>query len=80
MYDMGHLVQARLDRRTARLLARLRRLTGANDSEIVRRGIAALSRTLPDAPARRIHGLGRFASGRVDLGSNKKHLSGFGRS
>jgi hypothetical protein len=77
---MGRLVQARLDQRTARLLLRLRRITGATDSEIVRRGIAALSATIPGSPARRIRGLGQFASGRPDLGSNKKHLDGFGRS
>ena len=79
MYDMNKLVQARLDPATAELLARLRRATGENDSEIVRRGIAALSQTLPRARTRRIHGLGRFASKVADLGSNKRHLSGFGR-
>jgi hypothetical protein len=76
---MSRLVQARLDQRTARMLLRLRRVTGANDSEIVRRGIAALCATIPESPAQRIRGLGRFASGREDLGSNKKHLDGFGR-
>jgi hypothetical protein len=80
MYDMSRVVQARLDRHTERLLARLRRATGANDSEIVRRGILTLSATLPQPPKRRIHGLGGFASGLPDLGSNKKYLAGFGRS
>jgi hypothetical protein len=80
MYDMSRLVQARLDRRTGQMLSRLRRVTGANDSEIVRRGIAALNATIPQPPARRVRGLGQFASGRSDLGSNKKHLEGFGRS
>jgi hypothetical protein len=80
MYDMSRVVQARLDRQTERLLARLRRATGANDSEIVRRAIQTLSATLPQPPMRRIHGLGGFASGRPDLGSSKKHLTGFGRS
>jgi hypothetical protein len=77
---MSRVVQARLDRQTERLLARLRRATGANDSEIVRRGIFALGATLPQPPRRRIHGLGAFASRLPDLGSNKKHLAGFGRS
>jgi len=31
----------------------------------------------PDRP--RIAGLGQFASGISDLGSNKKHLKGFGK-
>jgi len=77
---MRRLVQARLDRRTEQMLLKLRRVTGANDSEIVRRGIAALSATIPQTPVQRIRGLGRFASGQPDLGSNKKHLEGFGRS
>jgi hypothetical protein len=76
---MGRLVQARLDARTEKLLQRLRRVTGANDSELVRRGIAAWGATVPEAPALRIHGLGRFASKHPDLGSNKRHLQGFGR-
>jgi hypothetical protein len=76
---MARLVQARLDPKTERLLVRLRRLTGANDSELVRRGIAALSVIVPDSTKRRIHGLGQFASKRRDLGSDKRHLAGFGR-
>jgi hypothetical protein len=77
---MSRIVQARLDERTARQLARLRRITGENDSEIVRRGIANLSVSFPGASKRKIHGLGRFASGIPDLGSNRKHLDGFGES
>ena len=77
---MTRVIQARLDQKTARLLVRLRRQTGANDSEIVRRGISALSQALPQPRGRKVHGLGRFVSGLSDLGSNKDHLAGFGRS
>jgi hypothetical protein len=80
VYDMNRMVQARLDAKTERLLVRLRRQTGANDSEIVRRGIEALSRALPQPSPRSIRGLGQFDSGCSDLGSNKDHLAGFGRS
>lgn len=77
---MSRIIQARLDTKTERMLVRLRRQTGANDSEIVRRGLEALSRVLPQASPRRIRGLGKFDSGCSDLGSNTEHLAGFARS
>ncbi len=73
-------IQARLDPTTERLLARLRHRTGLSDSEIRRRALAELDRSQVKAVGRRIVGLGRFASGCADLGSNKAHLDGFGRS
>jgi hypothetical protein len=58
-------VQARLDR------------LGLSPSMVVREGIRLLATTQPKS--RKIAGLGKFSSGASDLGSNKKHLQGFGR-
>jgi hypothetical protein len=81
LYDMKtHVVQARIDSATAKLLARLRRQTGKSDSELVRKGLELLGEMSAPAPRRRVRGLGKFASGQPDLGSNKRHLAGFGRS
>ena len=75
---MGKLVHARLDAETRRLLERLRRQTGLNDSSLVREGLKALaSLTLP-ARGRMPVGVGKFESGIPDLGTNRKHLEGFG--
>ena len=75
---MATLIHARLDPKTERHLARLRKTTGLNDSELVRRGLRALA-SLPIRGRRKIVGLGAFASGKSDLGSNQSHLRGFGR-
>lgn len=72
------IVQARIDEKTEALLVRLRRQTGMNDSELVRKGLELVSQTLPARPRRRIRGLGAFSSGHRDLGS-KRHLAGFGQ-
>lgn len=74
------IVQARIDARTARLLVSLRGRTGLTDSELVRKGLEILSQSPPLVASRRIRGVGQFASGRSDLGSNKQLLAGFGRS
>ena len=79
MYDM-RIVQARIDAATEAALARLRRQTGMTDSQLVRKGLELMSQGMQPTRARRVRGVGRFASGRSDLGSNKAHLSGFGRS
>lgn len=79
MYDMK-IVQARIDPTTEAALARLRRRTGLTDSQLVRRGLELVSQSLKPVRGRRIRGVGRFASGQSDLGSNKTHLAGFGRS
>jgi hypothetical protein len=78
---MEQVVQARLDAATARTLARLRRRTGLTDSELVRKGLLLLllSAEKPRSGRLRIRGLGRFASGRSDLGSNKRRLVGLGK-
>jgi hypothetical protein len=79
-YMKTQIVQARIDARTARLLVSLRRRTGMSDSELVRKGLEILSQSPPFVATRRIRGVGHFASGRSDLGSNKQLLAGFGRS
>lgn len=76
---MSKIVQARLDDETRAVLERLRRRTGVGESELVRRGLKLLASASEERP-KRIIGLGRFASGRTDLGSSKRHLRGFGRS
>jgi len=76
---MAALIHARLDPETERQLARLRKTTGLTDSELVRRGLRALA-ALPVDGKPTIVGLGAFASGKPDLGSNRAHLRGFGRT
>jgi hypothetical protein len=70
-------VQARLDANTEKALARLVDQMGLSPSMVVREGIRLLAASQPKN--RRIVGLGKFSSGVPDLGSNKKHLKGFGR-
>jgi len=70
-------VQARLDADTEKTLAKLVDRLGLSPSMVVREGIRLLAATQPKR--RRIAGLGKFSSGASDLGSNKKHLQGFGR-
>jgi hypothetical protein len=74
------IVQARISAATEAALARLRRQTGMTDSQLVRKGLELVSQSATPGKIRRVRGVGRFASGRSDLGSNKTHLSGFGRS
>jgi hypothetical protein len=70
-------VQARLDADTEKTLARLVDQLRVSPSMIVREGIRLLAASQPKS--RKIVGLGKFASGISDLGSDKKHLDGFGR-
>ena len=70
-------VQARLDNDTEKTLSRLVDQLGLSPSMVVREGIRLLAASQPKS--RKIAGLGKFASGIPDLGSNKKHLQGFGR-
>ena len=70
-------VQARLDADTQKTLARLVDQLGVSPSTVVREGIRLLAASQPKS--RKIAGLGKFSSGVPDLGSNKKHLRGFGR-
>jgi hypothetical protein len=77
---MGKIVHARLDEETAKLIDSFSRKTGWPESEIIRRGIRALVSIGGTRGPRKIIGQGRFSFGISDLGSNKKHLEGFGRS
>lgn len=78
---MKEIVHARLDEHTHRIMRRLQRRHGWSDSDVVRLGIRALGEAElpPGERAKRIAGLGKFASGMTDLGSNKRHLRDFGR-
>jgi Ribbon-helix-helix protein, copG family len=77
---MAKVVHARLDDETDGLLRRLRRSTGLGDSELIRRGLRALDTVSAGKGRPSVIGLGAFASGVSDLGSNKRHLDGFGGS
>ena len=72
-------VQARLDRQSQVALEELVRRLGWSPSRVVREGLRLLSTCYGKAPAKRVIGVGRFASGIPDLGSTEKHLQGFGR-
>jgi hypothetical protein len=72
-------VQARLDEEARKTMERLVRQLGWTPSEVVREGVRLLAASHPAAGAPRVIGLGKFASGIRRLGSNKKHLEGFGR-
>jgi len=76
---MKGTVQARLTAIEQQALARLVRQLGWSPSKVVREGLRLAAVAYPAAGRPRVAGLGQFASGRPDLGSNKKHLRGFGR-
>lgn len=72
-------VQARLDPETGRTLDQLVTRLGWTPSRVVREGLRLLAATNGRARRPRIAGVGKFASRVRDLGSNPKHLTGFGR-
>jgi hypothetical protein len=72
------IVHARLDPETEQLLRRVKKARGWSDSAAVRAGLRALAEQFRAGPGIRVIGVGRFASGQGDLGSNKRHLRGFG--
>ena len=76
---MASTIQARLDEPSRKALARLVKQTGWSPSKVVREGLRALAACCPGNGSRKIIGLGQFASGISDLGSNKKHMKGFGK-
>ena len=76
---MAKIVHARIDRETEALLQKLRRRTGLSESEVLREGLKAFARERLVDGGTRIVGVAEFASGKKDLGSNKRHLAGFGR-
>ena len=74
---MKTLVQARLDEETQATLDRLVRRHGWTTSKVVREGIRLVEKHHIGQPTRMI-GIGMFASGTPDMGSNKKYLEGLG--
>jgi len=75
---MRPTVQARLDAAGRRDLARLAQSLGWSPSKVVREALRRLAASHPASGRPRIAGLGKFSSGIPDLGSDKKHLKGFG--
>ncbi len=76
---MSRVIHARLDEETESVRRELTRRLRWSDSKLVREGIKALAGRLAAGQRRSIVGQGQFQSGVADLGSNKKHLKGFGR-
>ncbi|MEX2262205.1 MAG: ribbon-helix-helix protein, CopG family [Bryobacteraceae bacterium] len=76
---MKSTVQARLDRETHKALTQLVRRLGWSPSKVVREALQLLAVCQGGYTAKKIVGLGSFASGIPDLGSNKSRLEGFGR-
>jgi hypothetical protein len=76
---MRPTVQTRLDRETQLALERLVHRLGWSPSRAVREGLRLLAACHGAAPGKKVVGAGRFESGIPDLGSNRKHLRGFGR-
>jgi hypothetical protein len=76
---MRFAIQARLDDRSRKRLAVLVRELGWTPSQVVREGLRILEASYLRRKKNGIIGLGKFASGVPDLGSNKKHLRYFGR-
>jgi hypothetical protein len=76
---MKAVVQARLDPEARRALDGLVRRLGWSPSRVVRESLRLMRRLHGPAPHKRVIGVGEFASGLSDLGSNKRRLQGFGR-
>jgi hypothetical protein len=72
-------IQARLDDRSRKRLAVLVRELGWTPSQVVREGLRILEVNYVRRKKQGVIGLGRFSSGVADLGTNKKHLRGFGK-
>ncbi|HLY63371.1 MAG TPA: hypothetical protein VKV95_21720 [Terriglobia bacterium] len=72
-------LNARLDRQSQIALKRLVVHLGWSPSRVVREGLRLLTARYGRPSGKRVIGVGRFASGISDLGSNKKYLRGFGR-
>jgi len=76
---MAANVQARLDRETQEALDALVRRLDWSPSRVVRESLRLMAACYGTASQTKVIGVGRYASGIGDLGSNKKHLKGFGR-
>jgi hypothetical protein len=75
---MTPTVQARLDAASRRDLAQLVQSLGWSPSKVVREALRRMASSHPPPGRPRVAGLGKYSSGVPDLGSNKKHLQGFG--
>lgn len=75
---MRSTVQARLDAKSRRDLVRLVRSLGWSPSRVVREALHRMASSQLSSGRPRVAGMGKFSSGVSDLGSNKKHLKGFG--
>jgi hypothetical protein len=76
---MKAMVQARLDEETLAALELLRR-RGLSTSEVLRKGIHLVVKEVGADKPIEIIGLGKYDFGVDDLSTNKKYLSGLGRS
>jgi hypothetical protein len=76
---MRSIIQARLDAGSQQALRKLVARLGWSPSRVVREGLQLLANCHVGTRRRKIIGLAEFASSYRDLGSNKKHLKGFGR-
>ena len=76
--NMKSTVQARLDTVSRRDLAQLVRSLGWSPSRVVREALRRMASSQLPAGHPRVTGTGKFSSGVSDLGSNKRHLKGFG--
>jgi hypothetical protein len=76
---MKAVVQARLDPEARKTLDGLVRRLGWSPSRVVRESLLLMGRYHSGSPRKRVIGVGKFQSGLPDLGSNKRHMQGFGR-
>jgi hypothetical protein len=79
---MKTVIHARLTDEDQRLLASLKRATGASDSALIRRGLRLVQKEVgKTASARSLAGrsVGRFRGGPRDLSTNPDRLDNFGR-
>jgi len=77
---MKHAVQARLDEESQLALDRLVQRLGWSPSRVVRESLRLMVLHYDTAPKKlKIAGIGEFDSGVPDLGSNRRHLEGFGQ-
>jgi hypothetical protein len=76
---MNSSVQARLDDESRKTLNKLMKRLGWSPSKVVREGLRLLAACHLGNGRREIIGVAQFDSGMPDLGSNKRHLKGFGR-
>jgi hypothetical protein len=76
---MRKTVQARLDGTSRRSLTVLVQELGWSLSRVVQEGLRMVEASRLRKKRRGVVGLGQFSSRLANLGSNKKHLEGFGK-